>query len=274
MSSEDGTRLGTRHLAAYLQGEVTASEAESIEAELRANSGARKRLAQLQHIRDALSAPVPELAELDLVARVQTALVQPSPASSTRARTLMWSLGAAAALAAVAVMLLGISPHEPLASEFRAKSSGSALAASQRWAGIQVHRVDASGKSERAHEQLRVQDGLVFSYSNLGAAPFDYLMIFAVDALGKVYWFYPAYERRGTDPPALAIEKSTSEAPLPDLIHHDFAHGPLAIYGLFARHPLRVSQVEAWLGEHGGRITSVAPLPETSLHSVTLRVEP
>jgi hypothetical protein len=274
MSSEEGTRLSTRHLAAYLQGEVTASEAGSIETELRDNAGTRKRLAELQHIRDVLSAPVPELAQLDLVARVQTALAQPSRASSTRGRVLMRSLAAAAALVAVAVMLRDVSQHGSSASEFRAKSSGSAVAASRRWAGIQVHRIDAAGKSERADEQLTAQDDLVFSYANLGPAPFDYLMIFAVDASGKVYWFYPAYERQDTDPPAVAIQKSASEAPLPDLIHHDFAYGPLSIYGLFARHPLRVSQVEAWLGEHGGRITSVTPLPETSLHSVTLRVEP
>ena len=131
-----------------------------------------------------------------------------------------------------------------------------------------------TGEAERVSDRLTVRDGLVFSYTNLGPAPFDYLMIFAVDALGKVSWYYPAYEQHGTDPSAVAIENGTSERGLPDRVHHDFAPGPLTIYGLFARHPLRVSQVEAWLGQHGARLDSVPPLAETSLHAVEVRVEP
>jgi hypothetical protein len=274
VSSADRSKPDTRELAAYLQGEVTASEARAIDAALSADAGSRKRLDELKQVCDALSAPIPELERLDLAANVQAALAKPEPSSRKRGRLWVWTLSAAAALASVGALFLGVLPRAPADSEFRAKSGGIAADGSRRWAGIQIHRVSDTGKPERVSDRLTPRDGLVFSYTNLGPTPFDYLMIFAVDAHGKVYWFYPAYERHGTDPSAVTIEKSTSETRLPDVVNHDFARGPLSIYGLFARRPLRVSDVEAWLGEHGARIASAPPLAETSLHTVQVRVEP
>jgi hypothetical protein len=270
VSSGDRSNLDTQKLAAYLQGEVTASEERAIDGALRGDASARKRLEELRQVCDGLTAPIPELERLDLAKRVRARLAEPEPSSSKRGRPWMWTLSAAAALAGA--LFVGLAP-QPADSEFRAKSGGVATDGS-RWAGVQIHRVSDTGKSERLKDRLTARDGLVFSYSNLGPAPFDYLMIFAVDARGKVSWYYPAYERHGTDPSAVPIGKSASESRLPDLVRHDHAPGPLAIYGLFAKHPVRVSEVEAWLDAHGARIASAPPLAETSLHVVEVRVEP
>lgn len=271
MSSGDRSRRGTRELAAYLEGEVTASERRAIDASLRDDAGSRKRLDELRRIGDVLSAPIPELERLDLTAGVRAALAEPE---RKRGRTWFWTLSAAAALVSVGGLFLRSVPEAPGSAEFRAKSASVANDESRRWAGLQVHRVSDTGGPERVSDRLNVRDGLVFSYSNLGPAPFDYLMIFAVDASGDVFWFYPAYERLGTDPSAVRIEKGASETRLPDLVHHDFAPGPLEIHGLFARRPVRVSEVEASLEQHGTRFTWAPPWAETSLHSVEVRVEP
>jgi len=267
------SKLDTRELAAYLEDEVTASEARAIEAALAGDAEARKRLGELRALGDALSAPLPELERVELTSRVRKALAEPAPSPSGRRRPRTWMLGAAAALAAAFALVVGARPERSQDAEFRAKSAAIAPNGA-RWAGIEVHRVDATGASERVRERLSPRDGLVFSYTNLGPAPFEYLMIFAVDAQGRVYWFYPAYEQAGTDPAAVAIQKRTSETRLPDVVHHDFAPGTLSIHGLFARRALRVSRVEAWIGEHGARLESAPPLPETSLHGVEVRVEP
>lgn len=271
MSAGDRSRFDTRELAAYLQGEVTASERRAIDAALRDDAGSRKRLDELRHLCDRLSAPVPELERLDLTAGVRAALAEPE---QKRARSWLWTLGSAAALASAAGLFLRFAPQVPAISEFRAKSASVASSESERWAGIQVHRVSDTSVAERVSDRLAARDGLVFAYSNLGPSPFDYLMIFAVDARGEVFWFYPAYERPGTDPPALPIEKGASETRLPELVRHDFARGPLAIYGLFARRPLRVSEVEASLERHGSPMTWAPPWSETSLHALRVRVEP
>jgi hypothetical protein len=219
-----------------------------------------------------MSAPIPELERLDLTARVRAALAKPEP--RRRGRPWTFGLSAAAALACLGALVLVAMPEGSEDAEFRAKSANGATDGARRWAGIQIHRVSETGEAERVSERLTVRDGLVFSYTNVGPAPFDYLLIFAVDALGKVSWFYPAYERPGTDPSAVAIAKNASETRLPDLVRHDFGRGPLTIYGLFARRPLRVSEVEAWLDQHRARIASAPPLAETTLYSVSVRVEP
>jgi len=271
VSAGDRSRLDTRELAAYLEGEVTRSERRAIDAALRVDAASRKRLDELRHVRDRLSAPVPELERLDLTAGVRAALARPE---RKRDRSWLWTLGSAAALASAAGLFLRFAPPAPASSEFRAKSASFANSESERWAGVQIHRVSGTAGSERVRDRLAVGDGLVFAYSNLGPAPFDYLMIFAVDARGEVFWFHPAYERPGTDPSALPIEKGASETRLPELVHHDFARGPLAIYGLFARRPLRVSEVEASLERHGSPMTWAPPWPETRLQRLRVRVDP
>src|SRR4051812_5568580 len=98
-----------RTLAAYLEGEVTASERSAIEVELENSADARRTLEQMRSLTEHLAAPLPELESIDLSSRVRAAVrdrVPVRPARSSSARSLpVWLVGLAAGLAGVALYL-------------------------------------------------------------------------------------------------------------------------------------------------------------------------
>jgi hypothetical protein len=85
-------------------------------------------------------------------------------------------------------------------------------------------------------------------------------MIFAVDAGRSVHWFYPAYERAGTNPASIPIKQGLADVPLPDLIHQDWSPGPLAIHALFSSQPLSVLEVEARIEQASSVLATREPL--------------
>lgn len=261
---------GDEALAAYLEGEVTASEKLALEAELEANAKVRARLEQLRQIREALSAAEPALEDIDLPAAVQAALRQPAPTPTRRSPWLAAAMGTAA-LATSWLILSFALPHES-GVEFRARSLDSSSTA-ERWAGIQAYRLGEGAKPEPLGTQMSASDGLMFAYTNLGPHPFEYLMIFARGSTGQVSWFHPAYEREGTDPASTPIEASRAQALLAEVIRHEYEPGPLTIYGLFTRRPLQVSAVEAWLAEHPHGVAE-GPSGDCRLQVITTRVSP
>lgn len=230
-------------LAAYLEGEVTPSEGAAIEAELAESPQARRRLARLREIGEALAAPIPAIERVDLVVPWKRAIGR-SHSTWDRWRRIPGVLAVAAAIAAVAFVAV----RRPEVDEFRAKSALGGNSR-ERWSGIRFYRVDATGETERLIDRFRVADGLVFSYTNLGPQPFDHLMVFGVDASGAVRWFFPAYDREGTNPESIAIKRGDADMPLPDVVRHDFASGPLAIHAVFSDGALRVLDVEAAVRE-------------------------
>src|SRR5262249_46215534 len=121
-------------LAAYLEGEVTASEAAALEAQLAETPSARRRLDHLRDTRDALGAPIPDLEGTARPPAVDRALRAPPPAPAPRRRVPLWAgLLTAGALAAVA-LVLWLRPSD----EFRVKSAtgGGDDRISDRWAGV------------------------------------------------------------------------------------------------------------------------------------------
>jgi hypothetical protein len=284
VKTEDGARLGAERLAAYLEGEVTTSEAEYIAETLRRDAAAQHCLEQLKQIRDALSAPV-ELGSLDIASRVEAALeAERGGARSGVARRGVFDIiggragpwkgwltrGVLLLGTAAAALLLVLSALEQQPDEFRAKSVGAGEREERRWAGIQVHRLSAEGRPERVPEvkasagreprpgEIHRSDRLVLSYTNGGLKPFEYLMIFGIDEADRVYWFYPSYESAGTNPASVAIAAGAVEAALPNAIEHDLSPGPFWMYGLFTHHPLHVDDVESWFArgaddDGGGR---------------------
>ncbi|MGC4087580.1 MAG: hypothetical protein QM756_06745 [Polyangiaceae bacterium] len=269
MSSDRSVQVDARLLAAYLEGEVTGSERGAVEAALADSAPARRTLAQLSELKGSLSQARPDLEQIDLSARVFEALREPLP---ERARRGFWGLATLGA-AAAALCVFGLSRsklEDP--SEFRARSGDPTAASSARWAGIQVYRVAEPSVPVRLGEHLAAGDGLLFSYTNLGARPFEYLMIFAVDASKNVRWFYPAYENAGTDPKAVRIEAGRAQVSLAELVHQDFQPGPLSIYALFAHQALAVSEVERWAARSQGEL--VSPFAETSLQLIQSQVLP
>jgi hypothetical protein len=90
-------------------------------------------------------------------------------------------------------------------------------------------------------------DGLLFAYTNLGPQPFDYLMVFGIDARGAVRWYHPSFDRQGTNPVSIPLEKGVARAVLKEVIRHDLAAGRFQIVALFTRQALTVADVEAWV---------------------------
>ncbi|HET7542632.1 MAG TPA: hypothetical protein VFK05_22330 [Polyangiaceae bacterium] len=269
MSSRSSIRAA--RLAAHLEDEVTPSERAAIEAELRESASARRTLEQLRNLKELLAAPAPNLENMDLAARVRVAVrkEQKAPPPPPRARRLAaFLLGGLAACIGCALFF---SHRQPEFSEFRAKGDDSPLLEGRRWAGIQVHRLGERDNVEPLGATLSRNDGLLFSYTNLGQKPFDYLMIFGADAAGEVHWFYPAYESTAQNPVSIAIAHGRANAPLGELVQQDLAEGPLVLYALFTKQPLSVLEVEAWL-KKDGQHTDHAPVAGAVLQRIDTRV--
>jgi len=278
MKHRSRAEVTTEMLTAYLEGEVTRSEASKIEAELLESPGTRRRLARLRNIRDALCQSTPEFSDLDLVPSLHEALARPAPRATPR-RAEAWRVARWWAAAAGVILALGLSwvyrhpaklfaesgasPGAALAfggEEFRTKSANSLAAAPSRWAGVRVFRLTTNGKPEPLTGPVSTADGFLFSYTNLGNNPFDYLVIFAVDARKNVRWFYPAYEQPGTNPTSIPIKQGLADVPLPDLIHQDWTPGTVAIHALFSSRPLHVLEVEARIEQAGSVQATREPL--------------
>ena len=268
-----------RRLAAYLEGELPAAAATAVERDLAESSDARRELEQLSRIRTALSNAGREFDGVDLLPSIKARLREPPaeqvlPKESLRERLLGRPVGALLAtsvLAAVVCLAVGFAPRDHSTQEFRAKSASQVLTPA-RWAGIQAYRVRA-GRSERLGETLARADGLLFSYTNLGSEPRANLMIFAVDSAGEVHWFHPSYERTGTNPSSIAIERGAAQVPLAELIQDEFPSGPLTIHALFSDRPLHVLEVEAWLKAEP-RTSLIERVPGSVDQVLSTRVEP
>lgn len=304
--------LSDKTLLAYLEGEVTQSQAAAIEAALADAPADQRRLERLREMLGHLAGAPDELDQIDLVPAVRSAITaMPAPAARRRQTWPFLAMAAVMLLAAgslVANRFAGsaagpgsggaggqtggsgagaAAPVEMGDPEFRAKAAGADTpgAANDRWVNVTAYRVaaDAPAGAEPAPlgTRMRTGDGLLFSFDNLGPKPFGYLMIFAVDRAGEVYWFYPAYEQAGADPASLDIRRQGQRAvELPDLIRHAFPAGPLAIYGVFTHAPLHVSRVEesiAALVRAGAWNASQPPrlaLPDTGQEVAAVKVEP
>jgi len=265
--SASGARLSGEALAAYLEGEVTPSEAAAVEAVLSGSATDRGQLEEMRAIRAALKAPVPEVESRDIAAGVAQAIARLKMDEAVRVRDRRpwwWRIGTLAVASGMALVVGGLfllrpprtgpapaSTEDSAAAEFRARSAapqGSALGEGRRWAGLQVYRVAGAGSEpERLGLRMRRDDGLLFAYTNLGPRPFDYLMVFGIDARGAVRWYHPSFERVGTNPASIPVEKGVARAVLKEVIRHDLAAGRLQIVALFTRQALTVADVEGWV---------------------------
>lgn len=255
----------SQRLIAYLEGDVAPSEAAEVEAQLAESPAARRRLDRYRAIAAALGSKEPELESLDLVSAVRRKAELPM-GQPVRARR--WPLYAGTLVAvACAALVIGTTN---LGRQDEVRTKGAAPADAQRWAGIRLYRVAAAEAPRPIDGNVGSRDGVLVSYTNLGPQPFDYLMVFAVDADKQVRWLYPAWERASEDPTAIAVRKGVADLELSSLIRPSWAAGPLVVHALFTRRPLGVHEVEALLA----RTTGPLPLADSAEQIITLTVQP
>ena len=242
----------SRDLLAYLEGLTSGAEADAMERQLASSAETRQQLQELEALLGEVARPDPALAGIDLVEGVrQVILLEPHRRPVSR-----WKRAALLALAAgLVTVALGLWLHQAKApskqhagASFVARRASVVVSHEDRWAGIKVFHKGASGQPRPLGWQLPANHGLLVAYSNLGPRPHGYLMVMAVDHMGEVHWLHPAYERPGTNPSSISI-RAGADGELSQLIHHQLRQGPLAVYGLFSRQPLKVLAVEGMIRE-------------------------
>jgi hypothetical protein len=272
MSPRRRERVPTPELLSFLDDELGPDEKAAVERISVDSASVRQRLEALRGLRRALGAPVPALEgrelDSDLHAEAERLSQQrsnpsnqrPSPRSDRVGRggervPRAWFVFAASALLLLGVGLGQLYPRPeefPSARDVGARPKAASPAASPaRWEGIRAFRLVPGGQPERLRKSVRSEDGLLFAYTNLGAEPFEHLMVFCVDAEREVHWFYPAYASEHENPSSIPVQVG-QELALSEVVWLDLPKGPLTIYGAFTREPLDVWAVEAWFEAHPG----------------------
>jgi len=265
--------VSTQELALFLEGEVTLTRASQIRDQLETCAISRQRLQDLQGIRTQLHEDDELLVGVDLVPGLHDALARRGATVTPLNRMLRFAAAGGVLLAAASVLfLVGRTPV--LDSEFTAKGSG---ARADGQVGIQAFRSADGGKATPLGPSMRAGDALMFSYTNQGKAPYAFLMILAVDAGGRVYWYHPAFLHEGQPPTALHIRAGAGREELADMVEHQLPAGPLVIYGVFSNTSLGAAEVEArvrfMVTADGWNVARAKELPLEGTVQQLLRVE-
>jgi hypothetical protein len=214
------------------EGELTTRRAAELDAELKASPQLQAEQREVDHLIEALSQPAPGLDEVDLREGLWT---RPVPERRSRTQRTRFAL-AATALAAMALAVFALPGlHD---DEFRAKGASGSLSGFDAF-------VVRNGIAEPLGPTIHRGEPLGFAYRNQPDSPNHALAIFAVDATGRFFWFYPEWREGQAPPSSISIATSPTRIELPDAVKHDFASGRLLIYALFTPEPVSVLDVEA-----------------------------
>jgi hypothetical protein len=266
------SHIGLQEMFEYLVGEVTKVRAEEIDAHLAACQTCRTQLDQQKGMIELIDAPDDELEKVDLATRVRElakAHREVVPRKVNLRPAIIGLVGAIVVILGAATIWMTSRENE---QAYRTKSSGTTMYEQDRWVALKAYRLGESGQATSLGNRMKVNDFLLFAYTNIGQQPKKYMMIFALDSLGSVHWFHPAYINSKSDPLSMSIYGNVADVELPEKIRHNYAPGPLWIYALFTDEPLNVSVVETMVGKlkPGIRI----PLENSAQHILTTVVRP
>ena len=222
-------------LQAYLEGELPPEEAKALEARLQSGELAEA-LEEERAFLEQLRRPDPRAAQVDVLPKVRARL--------NRKRPPWLPMAAGLVVVAIAYPLWQRWLPDQGPSAIRAKS----LTIQQRWTGIHIYQASdpqQAAKTAEVMDSISADTSLIFGYSN--ADVYRYLMIFGQDASGEIRWYHPAYTSAAQDPEAIPARANVRRALLPDQISHELAQGPMTVYGLFLKQPMRVKSIEALL---------------------------
>jgi hypothetical protein len=157
----------------------------------------------------------------------------------------LWMPIAACLLVAIIIPLWLIVDREPRpidSVEFVAR--GSTAEKLDSWVSIRVFRKTPSDY-QLIRDGLTVDDVLAFAYDNRSGTSLDFLMIFAVDQSGRIFWYYPAFLDESENPKSIKIA-DTIRTPkmLPDEVQHGYQPGLLRMFAVFSSEALDVKRIE------------------------------
>ena len=161
-------------------------------------------------------------------------------------RRLGWPAAGAFLAAAVALLFFLRAPQGGDGFAARGEDGGpqgDQIAASSSLHVYQVpSKEGGSGRPLPVFETVHRHAELAFAYENLDRK--RYVMIFAVNEAGRVYWFYPGWTDPAENPRAIAITAEAGLHELPDAVVHRFDGTRLDIHALFLDEPMTVREVE------------------------------
>ena len=264
-----GGRRKATLLLDYLEDTLPDEQRRQVQASLEKSPALRRELDQLGQVLQALRSGNANWANVDLVPELRRQIASQSATAPMRPRA--WSrplmLGATLSLFLVGLLAWQIL-RPPSEGEFRARGSGTTPVA-DRWIAIKLYRLANNGP-QPVGDTINKDDRLLISYSNLGPNPYRYLAIFGLSK-DQVFWFYPAFERTGTDPQTITIEQG-EDLELRELITHAFVPGALSIYAVFLRRPMRVSALERLASELRPGVGARLAVTDSGQHVLRLRV--
>jgi hypothetical protein len=166
----------------------------------------------------------------------------------------VWPAAGALLAAAAAVLLLLRAPlaGDGFAARGGSEDAGAGVERVFRASPLHVYRVppkeEGSGGPVPVVGTVRRDAELAFAYENSDRK--KYVMIFAVNEAGRVYWFYPGWTNPTDNPRAIAISEEVGLHELPDAVVHRFDGSKLDIHSLFLDEPLTVREVEQAVARH------------------------
>ncbi|MBZ4419116.1 hypothetical protein [Myxococcus sp. RHSTA-1-4] len=137
-------------------------------------------------------------------------------------------------------------------------------------ARLLAYAVEPGGHTSLLGPTMRADQELAFAFRNPDAHRF--LMVFARDAAGQVYWYHPSWTDPASNPTAISISPGDTPRELPEAISHSLSPGPLTLHAVFLDAPLTVRQMEALLAD-AGTLDDVLP-PGADSTSLQLQVVP
>jgi hypothetical protein len=158
-----------------------------------------------------------------------------------------WTALAGAVAVAGVALLLSSGTRRPDTFQARGGGEPAALVLSLGPSDTDVlaFRTDLAAGASLSTGQLPATAELAFAYRNPGG--WQWLMVFARDELGNVYWYQPPWTDGRDAPPAVALSSGPGLHELPKAVAHTFRGRQLRLCALASNQPLSVRQVEQQL---------------------------
>jgi hypothetical protein len=236
---------------AYFAGRLSPSRQAGLRAHLDGCDACRTRFARHQRLADLDPRALPFRERVGRVLGLQP-----------RAGAGRW-LGAPALVGAVALGVALLVGRSFLPGGFAARGPAEPRALILSTPGMEVlaFRTDQPTATLQSG-QLPAAAELAFAYRNRGGWP--YLMVFARDEVGNVYWYQPSWTDGRDDPKAVALSAEPGLHELSHAVTHAFRGRRLTLCALASDRPLSVRQLEQ-------QLPATSPAPVIDLLAATGR---